>query len=87
MHVTACIIIPTSTSYLPSKAALSRYVIYIVCVCVCVLLVVVAVIVVVGWPAPVQGASRGGGVRGVATPPNDSEQPHPLTYKAYYRLA
>ena len=28
-----------------------------------------------------------GGVAGVATPPNDFEQPLPLIYKAYYSLA
>ena len=33
-----------------------------------------------------RGGSRGG-VQGVATPPNDFEQPLPLIYKAYYSLA
>ena len=33
-----------------------------------------------------RGGSRGG-VAGVATPPNDFEQPLPLIYKAYYSLA
>ena len=32
------------------------------------------------------GADLGGGVQGVATPPNDFEQPLPLIYKAYYSL-
>ena len=33
----------------------------------------------------IRGGSRGG-VQGVATPPNDSEKPHPTVYKAYYSL-
>ena len=37
--------------------------------------------------ARIAGADLGGGVAGVATPPNDFEQPLPLIYKAYYSLA